>query len=198
MVLPRLLSAGRARSNRRRTFIPETLEDRNLLSAAAVGVTAAQVRPLVQTVQLQGTIGGGVTLGTSRFNSVGNVFVPVSYAGAGSLSNLGFVTISGTHTTEIFASTRYSTSVALGGTAKVTTANGDSFSLTYSGQGQRILGQTNLFRDTFSYTITGGTGRFAGAKGTGVIYSVDLRGGTSTEIPVVLAINGGLTTVSTR
>src|SRR4051794_25990753 len=124
MILPKFFNSNRIRSIRRRTFVPETLEDRNLLSAAVVGVASAQVRPHVSSVRLHAAIDGGASLGTATFDSSGNASVPVSYAGAGTSSKLGLLAISGTHTTQVLSSTGYSTSTVADGKAKITTAHG--------------------------------------------------------------------------
>ena len=50
------------------------------------------------------------------------------------------------------------------GSAQLTAANGDSISTTVSGSGEMI--EPGLFRIEDVHTITGGTGRFAGAQGS--------------------------------
>ena len=50
------------------------------------------------------------------------------------------------------------------GTARWSAANGDSISTTITGSGEVI--EPGLFRIEDVHTITGGTGRFAGAQGT--------------------------------
>jgi hypothetical protein len=53
------------------------------------------------------------------------------------------------------------------GTATFTAANGDSFSTTVTGSGEFIAPDLISIMET--YTITGGTGRFAGAQGTFIV-----------------------------
>ena len=197
MIALKFITPKGLRANRRRTFCPESLEGRNLLSTV-VAAPAAEVQPAVDYVPMKGTVDGTATLGAGTFDqNTGIVSVPVSYTGTGNISHLGRVTVTGSHTTKILPP-YYNTSEVTGGMATITAANGDTLVLTYTGAGQLIPGASNLFTDTFHYTITGGTGRFAGASGSGVISSTDLPGGKGNQVPFVFDLDGVISSIGSE
>jgi hypothetical protein len=64
------------------------------------------------------------------------------------------------------------------GSAVLTTANGDTISTTLIGQGIPVNGSTTLNRIVEINTITAGTGKFAGAKGSFITHRmIDLASG---------------------
>jgi hypothetical protein len=142
---------------------------------------------------MSGAIQGTATLVGSTIDPMtGNVIVSVTIAGTGNVSHLGRVTVSGSHDTVILASTGYTTSLVVNGQATITAANGDQLSLTYSGSGTVT---PNGFDDGFTYQITGGTGRFAGATGGGTILSSDQTPISPVEIPFVFDLDGIISSV---
>jgi hypothetical protein len=183
-----------ARSIRRPSIRLESLEDRNLLSASALAKLApVDVLPAIHFVPMNGTINGVATLGTPTLDpQTHSVTVPVSSTGSGNLSHLGRVILSETHDTVVLASTGYTTSLIENGVATITAASGDQLDLTFTGSGVKTA---NGFNDTIDYTITGGTGRFAGATGSGVIHSTDEAPISPTEIPFVFDLEGVISTV---
>jgi hypothetical protein len=182
-----------ARPRRCRDLRLEFLEGRNLLSATGlVNLAPAEVRPAVQLVSTKGTINGVAALGQTTFDSLGDAIVPVSSTGSGYLSHLGPVTMTESHTTTILAASQYTTSLVTDGRATITDADGDQLFLAFGGAG--VLTGPGQFDDTFVYTVTGGTGRFAGAVGGGVIQSTD-EPGTATEVPFTFDLNGIVLTV---
>ena len=184
MRLSRLDHARPPRPRRRREYRLEFLEDRHLLSVPGV---AATVQSTAHYVPMKGTGTGVATLGTSSFDQFGNVIVPVTSTGSGNISHLGNVTITESHTTTVLASSGYTTSTVTGGTETTTAANGDELFLAFSGSG--VLIGPGRFSDTFNYTITGGTGRFEDASGSGVIHSTDGQG-TGNQVPFVFDLAG--------
>jgi hypothetical protein len=171
--------------------------------ALAVGLfgllsEAATARP--QSVPMKGTVAGVATIeyGSITQDASGNLIIPVESTATGQLSHLGRVALTESHTTEILASTGYQTTVVLDGEATVTAANGDQLFLSFMGAGVRTI---NGFNDTFLYEVVGGTGRFAGASGTGPILSsdkgvsapfVDGRGHLVETSPFVFDLSGVL------
>jgi hypothetical protein len=139
-----------------------------------------------------GTINGDVTLGPTTSDSLGDAIVPVSSTGSGYLSGLGAVTMTESHTTTILAASQYKTSLVMDGRATITDAAGDQLFLVFGGAG--VFTEPSQFDDTFVYTVTGGTGRFAGASGDGFIQSTD-EPGTATEVPFVFNLDGVALTV---
>jgi hypothetical protein len=183
-----------ARSIRRPSFRLEFLEDRNLLSASALAKPApVDVQPTIHFVPMQGTVNGVATLGTPALDpQTYNLIVPVSCTGLGNVSHLGRVSLSETHDTVICASTGYSTALMEKGEATLTAASGDQLDLTFTGSSVKTA---NGFDDTIDYTITGGTGRFARASGSGVIHSTDEAPISPTQIPFVFDLEGVISTV---
>jgi hypothetical protein len=159
-----------------------------------VGTAGAQSVPMKGTVAGVATIEfGSITQDTSR-----NFIVPVESTATGQLSQLGRVVLTERHTTEILASKGYTTTVVLDGEATVTAANGDQLFLSFFGKGVQTL---NGFNDSFMYEVVGGTGRFAGASGSGQILSsdkgvskpfVDGRGHWVETAPFVFDLSGVL------
>jgi hypothetical protein len=184
MRLSRPDRARPSRPRRRREYRPELLEDRHLLSVSGV---AAAVQSTAPYVPMRGTGTGVATLGTSSFDQFGNVIVPVTSTGSGNISPLGNVTITESHTTTVLASSGYKTSAVTGGTETTIATDGDELFLAFSGFGVRI--GPGQFSDTFIYTITGGTGQFKNARGSGVIHSTDGQG-TGSQVPFVFDLAG--------
>jgi hypothetical protein len=195
MQIRRPKAEGGARPRRRRDLCPESLESRNLLSATGlVKMAPAEVRSAAHYVAMRGTIGGISTLGYPMLDeSSGDVIVPVESTGSGQISHFGHVTMTESHTTTILASSGYATSLVTGGTATITAANGDRLFLAFSGTGVRT--GPSQFDDTLSYTITGGTGRFGGASGSGVIHSTDEPSTPTGQVPFVFDLEGVISTV---
>lgn len=198
MMISRIFNAPRTRSTPRKTFCPESLEGRNLLSAAVASPAPPPAQVALNTTPMLGEAVGIATLGTTTFDSSLDAIVPVSYKGIGVVTGLGAVVVEGSHTTEVLASTGYSTSLIVGGKATIIGTNGNSISLIYTGSGTLVPGETNLFNDTFNYTITGGTGQFVGATGSGVIHSTDEPGGTATEVPFIFNLDGVVSTAKRK
>lgn len=98
-------------------------------------------------------------------------------SGEGTL--VGAYTLEGTEQLDV--SMRQTTGVVTisQGGAVLTAANGDQIFLSYSGQA--TVGANGLLTSTFPATVTGGTGRFAGATGTLIFSSVGSLGGQFTE-----------------
>jgi len=187
------MNKGKSRSGRRRTVCLEFLEERNLLNTfphARPAATHIQFMP--HFVRMKGTIDGAVTLESRAFDSAHNVIVQVEGTGTGEISHLGSVTLTESHVTTLLAATGYSTSSATAGKATVTAANGEELFLEFSGSG---VATQNGFDDTFHYTVTGGTGRFVDASGRGIIHSSDQPGGTPTQIPFHLTLEGFISSV---
>lgn len=194
MKLGQLKGGREERSSRRRNLRLELLEDRNLLSTSALAhVAPAEVQSATQFVPpMTGTIEGVATLGQTTIDrKTKDLIVPVESTASGNLSNLGLVTLTEKHNTRILASTNYTTSAVSDGQATIIAANGDSLSLTFNGSGVRTL---YGFEDTFNYTITGGTGRFTGASGSGVIHSTN-EAGTPTQVPFSSNLEGVISMV---
>jgi hypothetical protein len=183
-----------ARSIRRPSFRLEFLEGRSLLSALALAKPApVVVQPPTHHVPMHGTIHGVATLGTETMDpQMYNAIVPISCTGSGNVSHLGRVSLSETHDTVVLAATGYTTALMENGEATLTAANGDQLDLTFTGTSVRTA---NGFDDTIDYTITGGTGRFTGASGSGVIHSTDQTPISPTEIPFTFDLEGVISTV---
>ena len=146
----------------------------------------------MQVVSMVGTINLVAILGPIRSDSLGDAIVPVSSTGSGYLCGLGAVTMTESHTTTILAASQYKTSLVMDGRATITDAAGDHLFLVFGGAG--VFTEPCQFDDTFDYTVTGGTGRFAGARGDGFIRLTD-EPGTATEIPFVFNLDGVVLTV---
>lgn len=149
------------RGNKRkqtRSFQLESLEDRNLLSAAISSNVAAQVQPMkvpkVFTQTLTGLVTGTFQKGAAPLVTIaahGNLTVegttaPVSISGEYKMLEVG----------------RTSKWTLSGGTATFTDSAGDKINIKFSGSGKGII----LFPFSVKGTITGGSGHFKGATGT--------------------------------
>lgn len=153
----------------------------------------AVVHSAAYYVPIKGTINGVATLGQPTFDSLRDAVVPVESTGSGQLSHLGHVAMTETHTTTILAASNYTTSLVTDGKATITAANGDQLNIAFSGTGIRT--GPSQFDDTFSYTIIGGTGRFEGAGGSGVIHSTDEPSTSTGEVPYTFDVDGVISTV---
>ena len=149
------------RGNKRkqtRSFQLESLEDRNLLSAAISSNVAAQVQPMkvpkVFTQTLTGLVTGTFQKGAAPLVTIaahGNLTVegttaPVSISGEYKMLEVG----------------RTSKWTLSGGTATFTDSAGDKINIKFSGSGKGII----PFPFSVKGTITGGSGHFKGATGT--------------------------------
>ena len=124
------------------------------LTMAAMILTAALAVPAAakQHVPFKGSMQGHDTnIGSTPTT------VTVLTVGTGIGTHLGQFSFTQTVTVEF--ATGHDT-----GSAQWFAANGDSISTTINGSGQMI--EPNLFRIEEVHTITGGTGRFAGAQGS--------------------------------
>ena len=118
---------------------------------AAVAAPGGTDRPLV-----------GTGSGTLSFDFATSP-IPATAEGTAHFSHLGQSAYS-----QSFAITATSlTTYALAGTETIVAANGDMLFATFTGAGENpafVVGET--FETPIVFTITGGTGRFAGASGT--------------------------------
>lgn len=159
------MAASRQRAKERRVFGMEGLEGRSLLSVVAPASLHAEVRragPLPQVSIIQGRIQGeqasdGLMTGTPAGRS--------SYSGHGSARPVGDVYFGTQHTlTRTPTSARTSSLALTGGAAVLTTINGDRIDFLYDGTGAgRLNGPSTVH---FQGTVSGGTGRFEGVRGT--------------------------------
>ena len=163
------------RTRRRPAFQVESLENRGLLSVLAPTPTIpAEVHSASQLVPLEGNFGG-----TARVSPVPGSANSVVYAveitayGQFSQPQLGRFSLQAHQIVTIDRQTEVS--VVTDGKAALTAANGDLF-LDYSGIG---LPNGVGFNDAYLFTIDGGTRRFSGATGSGVIQSTDVPGRTT-------------------
>lgn len=174
MNLSRIFAARKTRPSLRQSFSPETLEGRNLLSTVVAGMAPADVHQDTHLVPMKGSGDGVISLA-----DIAQGIPHVTYTGTGHISHLGRVTISGQHVTFPTNGNILNGDTIPTGTLTITAANGDKLNLSYTGAGTLISTPAQLqqgivrFNDTFHYTITGGTGRFEGATGSGVILAVD-------------------------
>lgn len=120
----------------------------------AVILTAAVAVP--QTTDKQVPF-HGTFQGTDQDTGFTDTTVSVETKGTGVASHIGEFTFIQENTVNFLDGTD-------SGTAEWVAANGDTLSLTFSGSGQEI--SPDLITISETYTITGGTGRFAGAQGT--------------------------------
>lgn len=147
------------------------------LSMLGVVPAAAATRNTSHPQPISGTTSGPDTYASPstcpegaawRFNSTGT----------GRLTHLGKVTVTNTHCT-FLADFSFS-----GGEMTITAANGDELLMTYSGTFVMIFGPSGPVRSDvqLAWDIVGGTGRFAGAEGsgTGTGYGEDFGPTTST------------------
>jgi hypothetical protein len=150
------------RGNKRkqtRSFQLESLEDRNLLSAAISSNVAAQVQPMKVPKVFTQTLTGLVT-GTLK-----GAAPLVTIAAHGNLTVEGTtapltVSVSGEYKMlEVGRTSKWTLS---GGTATFTDSAGDKINIKFSGSGKGII----LFPFSVKGTITGGSGHFKGATGT--------------------------------
>lgn len=186
-----------ARPLRRRDYRIEALEGRELLSVAGLaGPSAAQVQAIAARYEpMSGTIHGVATLGTTTFDSAGDAIVPVTSAGAGTLT-IGnatqAVTLTETHETVVLAASDYTKSLVIDGHATVTAADGSTLDLSFGGAGNLIA--PGQFQDTFVYIIGGGTGQFAGDTGAGIVESTDGTPLSADQVPFTFDLNGVIST----
>ena len=130
----------------------EALEDRSLLSAAALSLAPADVRIEAASANqaLRGTINGNFALSGDT----------VGFAGKGSLGATGEWTLTGRYTVSENVKTHKLT--VSGGSGTATDSAGERLSLEFTGSGKGI----STFKLSFKGTVTGGTGHYQGATGT--------------------------------
>ncbi|WP_406695111.1 hypothetical protein V5E97_29140 [Singulisphaera sp. Ch08] len=160
-----------------RRWALETLEDRALLSASPTAIYPLGATPRADVASLEkagkqvtfrGSLDGVVTRGTP-----GPSGAPVLVEGTGHAAHLGRFTFSFPHL--VNATTRVAT-----GTYTFTAANGDTLTADVTGQAVPV-GTTGVLHIVETATITGGTGRFAGATGSFTIErDYDTVAGTTT------------------
>jgi len=131
---------------------PTSLSSASLSSASSEAkVTGAGVRSNHQEVPFKGRLDGTATI------TGGPPFLSVSIEGTGNATHLGRFTVEIPH----LVNTMNRTST---GTYQFTAANGDT--LTAGFTGQATLTAPGVLSVVETATITGGTGRFAGATGS--------------------------------
>lgn len=101
---------------------------------------------------------------STGFNSVNLQTGAATYESSGHLSHLGAVTNTGVQTISFMGNS----TIRFTGTGTTVAANGDELFATFSGTAT----VTSSAAATTVNTITGGTGRFAGATGTFIVTSV--------------------------
>ena len=142
------------RNVRRRCFHCEALEDRSLLSAVA-GLATADVQPLkakTVTEVIQGTM-----TGSFRYSVAG----VVTFSCSGDLSKVGEASGSGHYSVALNSKTLKSKDT--NGTATFIVSTGNWISVKFTGSGKESKGE---LVHSFTGTITGGSGQFAGATGS--------------------------------
>jgi hypothetical protein len=162
----------------------ETLEGRALLShLTPVPRPPAEVAPIPHLVPLSGT-----TVGSFLLAPVAPGVFSVTSTSSGEITHFGKAILT-THDTTIFTSP--TTCIVLDGTATLTAANGDQISLSYSGSAVVDAGKS---MDTFTYVVTGGTGRFTDATGSGTVHVVsDL-----TTLRSILTFDGTISSIGSN
>jgi hypothetical protein len=179
-----------ARMVRRRDYCLEALEGRNLLTAVGLAPPSA-----AQVQVMSGALNGVATLGTTTFDSAGDAIVPVTSTGTGTIT-IGNVTqqvkLTESHETVVLAASGYTKSLEIDGHATITTTNGSTLNLSFVGEGNLIA--PGQFQDTFVYTISGGTGQFAGDIGAGIVGSTDGTPLSADEVPFTFDLNGVIST----
>ena len=123
--------------------------------ALAVGVVLGLSGPVAagEKVHFKGTLEGVVTIAP-----LAPPFVAVNIEGSGKASHLGKFTVDIPHVVNRTNSTAI-------GTYEFTAANGDTLSASFTGQGTPSA-TPGVLAIVETATITGGTGRFAGATGS--------------------------------
>jgi hypothetical protein len=164
---------------RSRRFQLELLESRELLSVVALpDLQAAEVSPLKQTQPetIKGTLSGRAHLVPITFTKGTTTF-----KAGGTTSVLGSTTLTG--------SVAYSTNKHLvvnytKGVATLADLSGDQIKVSYTGSGH-VVGVGDF---TFSVngSVTGGTGKFAGAKGKFTATGSNDLGAFSIQLTVTL------------
>jgi len=159
------MRASRQRAKERCVFRLEGLEGRSLLSVVAPAGVHAEVRrsgPLPQIPIIQGRLQGeqasdGLMTGTPAGR--------LSSSGHGSARPVGDVYFGTQHTlTRTQTTARSSTLTLTGGTAVLTTINGDRINFLYEGTGSgRLHGPSTVHLEGI---VGGGTGRFEGVRGS--------------------------------
>lgn len=129
----------------------------SLLALAVVTPSAAVAAQGGTDRPLKGTGSGTLTFDFATSP------IPATAEGTAHFSHLG----KSTYTQDFRITATGLTTYALAGTETIVAANGDMLFATSTGAGENpvfVVGQT--FETPLVFTITGGTGRFAGASGT--------------------------------
>jgi hypothetical protein len=180
------------RIRRSQTLHPETLEGRNLLSAAGLKAIPAEVQSTSQLVPLSGSLEGTAVVTGNPYT--GPTLVKIN--GQGNLSHLGKSTIVASHVSSVRLVNGVPVEKVTDGMATITAANGDQLYLTYSGTG--MFNGTTGFIDTFNFQIKGGTGGFTNATGEGTILCTDAPNATFPVLPFTGTVEGMISTVGSN
>ena len=124
-----------------------------LITAAALALTLAGPVSAGDQVPFKGTLAG-----TATITPLGGPMVAVEIDAAGTATYLGKFTLEAPHTVN------QATLTAVG-TYTLTAANGDTLTADLAGTA-RMVEPPNVIAITETATVTGGTGRFAGATGS--------------------------------
>ena len=124
-----------------------------LIAAAALAVTLAGPVSAGDQVPFKGTLAG-----TATITPLGGPIVAVEIDATGTATYLGRFTLEAPHVVD------QSTLTAVG-TYTLTAANGDTITADLAGTA-RMVEPPNVVAITETATVTGGTGRFAGATGS--------------------------------
>jgi hypothetical protein len=178
------------RSCRRQSLQIEALENRGLLSTLApTGAIPAEVHTLPHLVPLKGTFEGTAQVAVQSVTA-DFIVLSVEITGSGNFSHLGKFTFQSHQIDTINRHT--GVSIVTEGRGLLTAANGDQLLFNYGGTG---LPNGIGFKNTFDFTISGGTGRFADATGHGVIVATDVPGA---NFPFVADADGFVSTVGSN
>src|SRR6266540_2989665 len=127
-----------------------------VLSALVVVVGAFPAAFATHSVPFNGSLSGS---GTATSQNLNRITAKGHLSGLGKIMLVGTTTVTGLSECGGFVGTEQDT---------ITAANGDQVSI--AGNGVSCPGSDqNVFQDTVHFTITGGTGRFAEASGSGTI-----------------------------
>ena len=181
------------RMRRRPAFQVESLENRCLLSVLASTPTVpAEVHSASQFVPLKGNFEGTAQVSFVS-ESANSAVYSVEITASGQFSHLGQSTLQADEIDTIDLAT--GSSVVTDGSGILTAANGDQLFLDYGGKG---VPNGVGFDDTLHFTIDGGTGRFAGATGSGAVQSTDVPGANYPSVAFVAVLDGAISSVGSN
>jgi hypothetical protein len=147
------------KQRRARTFQPELLERRELLSAVGLpGHQAADVAPLAKVPKetIKGTM-----IGTAVVSPITSLAGTTSFGAAGTLSILGVSSLAGSDSYKV---TKHDTIKYTDGVSTLSDDIGDTITATFKGSGKEKSAVDFTYKDRGK--VTGGTGAYAGATGT--------------------------------